>query len=259
MKIDCVSDMHINHHVPFNPNQLKWEAATKQWTRQLLRTKIGTVLVVAGDFSEWNRQAVWFLEVCADQYDQVYYTIGNHDYYLLSKRQRRKYTHAQGRVAALFAAVDARGLPNVKALHGAAHTYQGVTFAGHGLWYDLQTDQEKQWYQTHSNDSRYIHLPPSTQPTHAVLYHQAMEWYASLADTQVDVFVSHVPPVHPPLSPYPYNACYVCPVPFLVGTHWVAGHQHVQGTFEKAGVQIHMQALGYPEEGHPLRVQSFDV
>lgn len=125
-------------------------------------------------------------------------------------------------------------------------------FAGHPLWYALATPKELNWYETHSNDSVYV-LDNNT------LWEEAFEWYKSIEGESVDVFVSHIPPMHPPISFHEYNACYVAPVPFLKGKHWVCEHQHLQGSFEKAGVQFHMNALGYPMEKKKIQLKQFDL
>ncbi|MDA1475271.1 hypothetical protein [Bacillus changyiensis] len=49
MKVDDAS-LHMNHHVPFMKDQLKWEARTREWARNILRTGYGSVLIIAGDF-----------------------------------------------------------------------------------------------------------------------------------------------------------------------------------------------------------------
>ena len=65
LKVDYVSDLHINHYVKFTNHQEKWESQTREWTRNLLKDSTGEVLVLAGDFSEWNNQSKWFIEECA--------------------------------------------------------------------------------------------------------------------------------------------------------------------------------------------------
>lgn len=54
LKIDYVSDLHLNHHVPFSHDQKKWRRKTKAWTEKLMETASVEVLIVAGDFSEWK-------------------------------------------------------------------------------------------------------------------------------------------------------------------------------------------------------------
>ena len=98
MKIDYVSDLHVNHHVPFVKNQLKWEQRTREWVRKLSQNKEADVLVIAGDFSEFNQQSLWVLETFRESYEFVLFVLGNHDYYILSPTQYKKYGDSNGRV-----------------------------------------------------------------------------------------------------------------------------------------------------------------
>lgn len=49
MKISYLSDIHADHHVPFNSNQIKWEKRTKEFITKLIETDEGQreVLVIA--------------------------------------------------------------------------------------------------------------------------------------------------------------------------------------------------------------------
>lgn len=258
LKVDYLSDPHVNHHVPFNHNQEKWCNHTQVWTQRLLQEATGDILIVAGDFSEWNIQAFWFLEECSKHYDHVFYTIGNHDYYLLSKNQRKKYGNSFGRINELFEMVSE--LDNVSLLHGHVVDYNGFTFGGHSLWYEPKTSTDVAWYETHSNDSVYIFATQAyNQHSFDILFKQAMDWYNSIEEQEFDVFVSHVPPINPPYGRRS-NASYVAPVPYLAKTtHWICGHQHQQTRFKRHDIQFHMNPLGYPDEKNELTVKSFEI
>lgn len=80
-----------------------------------------------------------------------------------------------------------------------------------------------------------------------------MDWYDTIENLHLDVFVSHVPPVHPSLSSFPPNKCYMTDVPFINATHWICGHDHLQGEFDKAGVKFHMNAIGYTDDYRSYR------
>lgn len=91
------------------------------------------------------------------------------------------------------------------------------------------------------------------------LYKEAMEWYESLKKEKIDLMISHIPPLHPPISTYERNACYDCPVPFLVAPQWICGHQHIQGEFEKAGTRFWMNAIGYPDEKNEITLKTIEI
>lgn len=248
MKIDHVSDIHINHWVPFIMNQLKWEARTREFVQRLLRNGNGEVLVLAGDFSEMNNQTLWVLDECSKHYERVYWTFGNHDLYLLSGKESKKYQwHSLNRIQELVE--KTAHLSNVIALNQQVDEFKGVRFAGDVMWYLPKTRMDWDFYKNSSNDSNYIfHDEASTlEDVARLLYKSSADWYDTLEHEAIDVMISHVPPVHPTISQYPSNGCYETSVPFLAASHWICGHNHIQGEFEKAGTRFHMNCVGYPD------------
>lgn len=249
MKIDHFSDIHINHWVPFNANQLKWEARSREFVRRLIQKKEGNVLVIAGDFSEMNIQTVWVLDECSKHYEMVYWTFGNHDLYLLSKRDGKRYDlNSLNRVQEVIE--KTAHLSNVVPLIQSTHEYKGVRFAGDALWYLPKTMEDWEFYRNVSNDSAYIHHAEAwnRDDVPRLLYKSSADWYDTLENEKIDVMVTHVPPVHPSISPYSPNGCYHSTVPFLASANWICGHSHLQGTFEKAGTTFHMNCIGYPSQ-----------
>lgn len=248
MKVDYVSDIHINHWVPFIMNQLKWEKRTRDFVRRLLRKGNGEVLILAGDFSEINAQTIWVLDEASKHYEMVYWTFGNHDLYLLSKKDNKKYkNHSLNRVTEIIE--KTAHLANVVPLIQRTHTFKGKTFAGDALWYLPKTMEDWEFYRNVSNDSAYIkHNEAWTMDDVArVLYKSSADWYDSLEGQDIDVMATHVSPVHPSISPYTPNGCYYSSVPFLAAQHWVCGHSHLQGEFQKAGTTFYMNCVGYPD------------
>jgi len=246
MKIDYISDLHVSQHVPMLATDDAWETATKQWTRAMLDGCDGNILVIAGDLTEYNRQSIWVLEEAARHYERVFFVTGNHDRYLVTPGQFLRYGTSTVKVSELLD--KASGIRNVTPLERKVVSYKKTLIAGDGLWYNLTTDQEIRQYLTQSSDAMYIREGVSRHEVPALLYKRAMDWYNTLEGRDIDVMVSHVPPVHSPMSPYKRDARFDCPVDFLVGKHWIAGHTHIRTDFEKAGTQFHIHTLGYPHE-----------
>lgn len=248
MKVDFVSDLHFNHWMLWTNNQLKWESRTKELAKRLIRNGHGEVLIIAGDFSEWNCQTLWILEECANNYERVYFTYGNHDLYIMSKEQRKKYKDSMGRVNELIEVVTTN-MDNVIPLIKTVDEYKGKIFAGDVMWYLPKRFEDWQFFKDVSSDSNYININGySKEDGIRKMWKDSMEWYDTLENTSVDVFVSHVPPVHNPHSHFEPNSLYMVDVPFINASHWVCGHDHFQGQFTKADVDFHMNAIGYPAE-----------
>ncbi len=244
MKIDYASDLHFNHWMLWTQNQNKWERNTRALTNRLIENGSEEVLILAGDFSEWNCQALWILEEVAKKYERVYFTYGNHDLYLLSRTQKKKYEDSLGRIKEL--AREASKINNVVPLIKSVDEYKGKIFAGDMMFY-LPQNEGWDFFRYQSNDSNYISLKGfSKKGMVRKMWQDSMDWYATLEETDIDVFVSHVPPVHSPFSQNDPNTCYMTKVPFINAKHWICGHDHLQCEFTKAGVHFHMNAIGYP-------------
>lgn len=204
------------------------------------------MLVLAGDFSEWNNQTLWILDECAKHYERVYFTYGNHDMYLLTKSQRKKYGDSMGRIKELVRLASA--IEKVVPLIKTVNEYKGKVFAGDVMWYLPKTLKDWEFFRGVSNDSQNICLNGfSNEDATRKMWKESMDWYDTLEDKLIDVFVSHVPPIHNPYSPFEPNSLYMVDVPFLCAGHWICGHDHMQRQFAKAGVQFHMNAIGYPQ------------
>jgi len=254
MKIDFVSDLHFNHWMLWTENQIKWEKRTRALTNKLIENGNGEVLVIAGDFGEWNCQALWILEEASKSYERVYFTYGNHDLYLLSKNQQRKYSDSISRVNELIE--EASKIENVIPLAKVVDIYKGKVFAGDVMWYLPKTMKDWEFFNNVSNDSNYIKINGYTnEDATRKMWKESMDWYDTLESTNIDVFVSHVPPIHNPLSPFDPNTCYMVDVPFINANNWICGHDHMQRQFNKAGVNFHMNAIGYPQhyDNYPNR------
>lgn len=246
MKIDYVSDLHFNHWMLWTNNQLKWEKRTRELTNRLIENGNGEVLVIAGDFGEWNCQALWILDECAKSYKKVYFTYGNHDLYLLSKGQRRKYKDSIGRLNDLID--KATKINNVVPLIKTVDIYNGKVFAGDMMCYLPRSFKDWQFFRESSNDSNYIFINGYTKEDGIRnMWKESQNWYESIEDTDVDVFVSHVPPIHNPYSPFEPNMLYMVDVPYINAKNWIFGHEHMQSNFSRVGVNFYMNAIGYPQ------------
>lgn len=243
------SDIHINHWLPFVTNQKKWEERTRTFIRALCLATPGDVLILAGDFSEINAQTVWVLDEASKYYDRVYWTYGNHDLYLLTKTDKKKYKDSFGRLHALIE--KTRYLKNVIPLICRVDTYQGRTFAGDALFY-LPSQGDISFFNDVSSDSLYISLKETQYAYDAVkkLHNESLDWYNNLEE--VDVLITHVPPLHFKSSIYPANSCYYTDVPELKAAHWVCGHTHIQFDSVLYGTHFHVNCIGYPLRGEKL-------
>lgn len=259
--VDYISDVHCGWYAPFTTNQLKWKASTEAYAKSLLpEHSTSKIIVLAGDFSEQNAQTKWFIDTFKDYYDHVLVVFGNHDYYLLSKSQRKRYKNNSYRRINEIKDYYYND-PIVHILDNKVITLEGITFAGSTLWYKPTNQKDQTFYQHISNDSRCISIPLTEHQAeqYDVLHNRDMEFYNNLDHETIDVFISHVPPVPYEHSRYEYNSCYLNPVDTHQIPHWIAGHNHTVAEFTHDNTAFHYNMVGYPGENLSNKIKTFEV
>lgn len=258
MKISYISDPHLDFWVPFTPSQEKWEKQTRELISKLIETDKGEkeVLCLAGDYSHYNQQTLWMLETFSEHYEQVFFTFGNHDFYLVSKNQQNKYrNNSLNRIDEINNAVLSK-LENVIPLYsGRVFFYKGVNFGGDTMWYPLKTVEQKMFFNNVSNDSRLI------KGVNMELEHvNSIGNYQHMIDRGMDVMVSHVPLCHlKSHEKYGSTSCYYTPVDQLP-PYVIQGHSHERAVYKKAGSLLYMNCGGYPQDGlGEMGIRSFEI
>ena len=103
MKLDFITDLHLE----FGPMELN---------------PVGDVLVIAGDLHV-GMAAIPFIDEALKVYDQVYYVLGNHEFY----------HHDYDNIVAWWLKA-AKHRDNFEVLHNMTHAFDGVRFIGTTLW-----------------------------------------------------------------------------------------------------------------------------
>jgi len=226
---------------------------TPAFLTTLLPEEKGEILVIAGDISHYNGQSFFALQFFSTIFEQVIFVLGNHDYYLISGNQQKKYHRkSREREAELYNMISQ--LPNVKLLtQFERFQYKDVSFAGATNWYALADFKEQQFFKTISNDSALIKGIDIQ-----AMNHLEMEAYQHLQE--VDVLITHVPPIiidtH---RAHNSTACYLNELPDINARVCIFGHCHEQKLYEKAGIRFCINALGYPDEKLPLKIRTFSL
>ncbi len=242
MKIDYVSDLHLDFHIRISGNEDKYKKNTIAFLETLLPEQIGDVLVIAGDISHYNRQSFIALEYFSQVYKRVFFVTGNHDYYLISGEQEKKYKRNSMNREMELVSMTAF-LMNVTFLHNfEVIEYRGVKFSGSTSWYPLTEFKDRNFFNSISNDSRLIKGYDIGQMN----YIQS-EKYKLMPE--VDVLVTHVPSIvinsH---IKHGDTSCYLNELKDVKARHNIFGHCHEQNTYEKDDCKFYINALGYPDE-----------
>ncbi|WP_121616604.1 metallophosphoesterase [Virgibacillus halodenitrificans] len=258
LKFDYINDVHLDFWVPFDKNQLKLERKTKIFAIKMLPEQPAQSLLIGGDLGHYNKQNYWFLEELSKVYTNILLVIGNHDFYLITKNQEKKYQYNSFKRVQEMKEL-ATLLPQVTYLEGNTVEIEGVTFGGTGMWYDFSygqkhldqsfEDVQTQW-SWFSNDSRKIKGISTGKR-----YESEKEKLEKVI-RQSDVILTHVGPTHE-FSPYQqeellFNSFYFFDGETYIQNYqskiWCFGHVHIREQFHKNGWTFISHSLGYPDQ-----------
>jgi Icc-related predicted phosphoesterase len=132
---DVTSDCHFDSWI--NPLLKKREQI--QYLECLFSYAIpkshSKILLVAGDLGHYNDQNLLALEVLKNYYQNIVFIHGNHDLYMISNNQFKKYSNCSlNRLNELIEL--SKKIPNVHYLDGDIINIDGIKILGSCLWYD---------------------------------------------------------------------------------------------------------------------------
>jgi len=250
MKIAYISDLHLDFYVqPWG----SWEQKILPFLTQLLPTEPADVLIIAGDLSHYNTQSIFALRFFAAHFHHVFYVMGNHDYYLVSRNHATRY-QKKSALREIELHEMTKTLPNVTWLQNyEIMAFNGVLFAGATNWYGLKTATEQTFFEEQSNDSKLIRHY-NIKDRHA----REMAAYEQL--DKVDVLVTHIPPLY--INSHLVNrspACYLNQLKAGKAKHYIFGHCHEQEVYQQQDAMYYINALGYPDEKLPQKMRVFTM
>ncbi len=268
MTIDHFTDPHIDFYARYNTQKIN------ALVKRLLNTKTTPdfdVLVIAGDIGHYNDDNVYFLSILAKHYKKVFVTWGNHDLYLLGNYKELYNYNSFNRLKELKEKL--KSIPNLTFLDGELVEYQGITFWGSGLWYEVASLSH---WADYMNDARYIFdrkekytftLPYDWYPTEYRfdpyrLYEREFEKIEKL--DYADVIISHIPPINFKVSGDMGDNYYFVPYGEMIIERvkpklWIFGHTHIKRDLKFGKTRLICNPLGYPDENREFRIESVEV
>ena len=210
-------------------------------------------LIIAGDVGDF-RTAFYLLLKASEYYGQVFFVFGNHEFYDALK-VGRTYKYFISNLKKEFIDID-----NVHILNNSSVTIDGITVAGSTNWYYLPDNYSRAWWGTFSNDYTYVH-PEGAKGSN--LHSLEDTEYLNSLSGNVDILITHVPPIHFKDNDFDENFAFMHPLDNLAVTpeYWVCGHQHFVANEEYKGSRILANPRGYKGEetyGN-FRLRSFNV
>lgn len=258
MKIDFISDLHVNHYLN-SKSKNKQKLKIHEFVSDIEGIGTSDILLLGGDYSESNGTTIEMLKCFATYYDQVYFIVGNHDYYLTSIHHCIKYDYnSLNRVEDLY--TRAKELGNVTPLDHEVIEIEDKNIAAGLLWYYPQNEKDMLFYKYFMPDSSHIRIPGEIDHLNT-LHEHSMNWYNSLQGQNIDLMLTHTGPVIPPsyMNPHKPNSLFDVTVPFFASKKWIFGHSHLLGDFEQDGTHFYTNCGGYPRELKEKRIRTIEI
>ena len=271
MRIDLISDIHLDFWVSPRLNDVRLHQAIERFANRIFSGVEGEALFVAGDIGHYNRQNLLLLRWLSERYEHIFVTWGNHDLYLVGNNAHKKYGDSMRRLDELRRICD--GLPNVTFLDGDTVEYKGLRIWGSGLWYPVE--DLRHWRSVMSDASRIVMLEGHRHidfddygkrrvyrfdPT--ALYRREIERLQNVEG--VDIVMTHVPPILPIKENEEWDRYYR----FDGEKHlerirpklWLFGHRHERHDFKHGDTRLLSNPLGYPDErGEKFELQTLEI
>lgn len=238
MQIDYISDLHITHYT-------QSKKGIQTFIDRLIPKDNADILIIAGDISEYANDIIHTLEAFSKYYPKIFFVFGNHDLYLTTTKQIKKY-NANSNTKVEEIKQHFENHPHIEILDNTLTTYQELTIAGSKNWYTLKNPQDEFFWRYHMADSTYIY-PKTFEASEAL--HQEDNAFLTQLPTNLDILITHVPPIHMPNSTHKPNGCFYHGSPtFPEPKLWVAGHQHTSGSTQLGSTMLYLNPYGYPKE-----------
>lgn len=256
---DLMSDIHIDIWNKMDSNLKKMESKVKNFSMSLIPDVPNNTLVIPGDLGNYNLPNLWFLQVVSKHYENVLWVAGNHDYYLETKTQKRKYNNdSNNRIIEMKSLTNE--LTNIHFLDGDKIELEGILYGGTGMWYDFQYSQQSEGFQEEDVWSLWA---KKSNDRHQIRGFLPMEKFKEERDKlnkvvdELDVIITHVGP-NWDLAPYKgedshYNNYYFFNGDEFLNNRkeqiWCFGHTHTNLDIKIGNTRFISHCLGYPREG----------
>ena len=131
MKIDILSDLHSDNYFY---NKYKEDDVIRFYSQIIDFNNCGDVLVIAGDLGHDNEQNIKILKILKQFYKSIICVLGNHDYYLIGKTNKKIFKTSFARDANMRELINSKD--GMYCLNGNIIEIDGIKFGGCDSWYN---------------------------------------------------------------------------------------------------------------------------
>ena len=285
LRVDYISDTHLDFWMKeLNPTKAKFNKQLNTFV-EMIEPKKGKVLLLGGDQGHYFQQDSALLLKLKEYYENILIVPGNHDMYLETKNQERKYMwDSNSRL--LEMKQFCREHDGLHYMDGHVIVIDGFRFGGLGMWHDntygltlgySESQIEEAYYKT-MNDSSYIFVdgkknydvPFGYGGVDKIRHFKPLERFEEQLKKikkmeQVHVMLTHYGPKVPEDLPEKFQDIDTSYYYFdgledilrLKPHYWVHGHTHTNSQFLVGETKVITNALGYPQENKYTTIQSF--
>lgn len=261
MKISILSDLHIDFYIRDDTKLKNGTQFKSQLDKFLDYSEDVEVLIVAGDISHYSKTGFKILQDIGKTYNykKIFCVLGNHDLYLISGAQKKKYkSDSKNRMNEWYDFEDPNGV--VQILNGEIQEYKGIKFGGAMMWYDASYGRNPMMYGTSEVDEWKMTMNDSNLIYGIGDFYDmfAMEHNKIRNIIDADIIITHFCPLSAPMAFqeqyryeksskfYAYDGAQY--LDETQAKYHIYGHSHGHHEFEVFGTKCIMNALGYPNE-----------
>ena len=251
MQIDIISDIHLDFWLKRGS-----EKEILNFIKNIIKPNIESeVLIIAGDLGHYNNQNLKLLNFLTNFYKKIFIVFGNHDLYLVSRKQRDKYKLSINRLKELIT-----NLPdNVIFLDGFEYDYKGIKFAGSGLWYEIKDINlwlKKMNDAIYINENKIFNIDVDSYGKKIIYKFNPLNFYEKEMQklkkiSNPDIMISHIAPyLNKKEDFYYFNG--ENEIKRINPKYWIFGHIHYKEKIDFHNTKLICNPLGYKNKNFTL-------
>lgn len=262
MNIYYINDLHLDQRLNLKKNK---NEKINQLISDIMidcdeKDAKNSLLIIAGDFSNYSSHALLFLKQISQFFKQVAIVFGNHDYYLIDAHHASKYQFdSEYKINELYQSL--KEINNVHVLGEQFDNilnFNGLKIGGTTLFSNPYTDEKStHFYDTYMADSKYIHF------NHSIVEQNKKEidYYHRLKNENLNIFVSHFPIImtqshamHGRLNDGSHSS-FKTEVNELIAPIYLFGHVHERSQYKIDDVCFYTNCAGYKGEFSTAKIK----
>lgn len=262
MKIDILSDVHFDNYFY---NKYKSDDVIKFYSQIIDFNNCGDVLVIAGDLGHDNEQNIKILKILKEYYKNIICVLGNHDYYLMGKTNKKLFLNSFERVENMRNLINSKD--GMYCLNGNIIEIDGIKFGGADSWYDdgyLKVNYPNEEFSIKSTNQMWANCTPDSkfivdiENFNDIFKIEKPKIESIYKDC--DVMITHVNPsaknvnvnVNVRFQNNPSNTFFTFDGEEYLKNgnmkYWIFGHTHEELEYEEYNVKCICNPLGYSNE-----------